>query len=474
MQCSELESNLFPRLAKKASLFGGVLMAFLIAGCGGSTTKQTSTTTASPQTYFAPVVSGVTYTNGSNSVSLLTPQTYSIDDAGGTFSQSAFGLLNTPGSQVLTAGGLSVGQRGLRSLGIDVSYVCCNSSNGNAVYYPVTYPTPEPGSFAVELAGQTGGLVQLLGQPVAPLVAATQCPNFTTPQTYQFITLPEPSTQQGTNPRGKWNSNTDTAYGSVDIVSSGSTVKFQNINQSTLGGGTPANSYPSSATGACALTEYGNVTNVPGQLVITNPGNGQTVPAQAKIGIGANTGLLVEDNASSTSPDNGGPSNLLGAGSGTVGLPKPSSDITGTVVGAQYLGFIYTAGTGNQANWSSNLASFGFPAGTAPANCSSLVPSTVTNPIYGGDYANNLQANNGYGICDFAIDLGAPTANGLYTNATVYVGGGFPTNTSGTTACGSNCFSAVGIAGQLNGKSAIFVLGVDSTQPWAIYLLQSN
>jgi hypothetical protein len=32
----------------------------------------------------------------------------------------------------------------------------------------------------------------------------------------------------------------------------------------------------------------------------------------------------------------------------------------------------------------------------------------------------------------------------------------------------------VAIAGQLNGKYAIFVLGVDSTQPWAIYLMQSN
>ena len=35
-------------------------------------------------------------------------------------------------------------------------------------------------------------------------------------------------------------------------------------------------------------------------------------------------------------------------------------------------------------------------------------------------------------------------------------------------------FPAMAVAGQLNGKFAIFVLGVDARQPWAIYLLQSN
>jgi hypothetical protein len=38
----------------------------------------------------------------------------------------------------------------------------------------------------------------------------------------------------------------------------------------------------------------------------------------------------------------------------------------------------------------------------------------------------------------------------------------------------TDSISAVAIAGQLNGKYAVFLLGVDSTQPWAIYLLQSN
>jgi hypothetical protein len=94
-----------------------------------------------------------------------------------------------------------------------------------------------------------------------------------------------------------------------------------------------------------------------------------------------------------------------------------------------------------------------------------------------------VQANGGYGNCDFAIDLGAQdsSTNGLFPSATVYVGAGFcPSN--GSAACPPVAqpyhFSAVAIAGQLNGKYAIFLIGEDTTgspnQAWGIYLLQSN
>ena len=157
-------------------------------------------------------------------MSLDAPLTYTIDDTAGTFSQTAYGLLGIPGSQVLTAGVLSVGQRGLRSLGIDVNYV----TNGSTFSPVIPSNAPEAGSFAVELADQTGGLVQLLGQPVAPLVAATQCPNFTTSQTYQFLTIPAPLLTAGTAGGGtSWDPTAETAYGSVDISSSGSTVTFK-------------------------------------------------------------------------------------------------------------------------------------------------------------------------------------------------------------------------------------------------------
>jgi hypothetical protein len=102
--------------------------------------------------------------------------------------------------------------------------------------------------------------------------------------------------------------------------------------------------------------------------------------------------------------------------------------------------------------------------------------------LYGGDFTGNnpaastVQSGGGFGNCDFAIDLGAQDAstNGLYPAATVYVGSGFAANTTGK----SYSFPAVAIAGQLNGKFAIFLIGEDTVgspnQAWGIYLLQSN
>jgi hypothetical protein len=63
----------------------------------------------------------------------------------------------------------------------------------------------------------------------------------------------------------------------------------------------------------------------------------------------------------------------------------------------------------------------------------------------------------------------------LYEGATVWVGASTATNTST-----ANAYSipAVAIAGTLNGKYAIFLIGEDTVgspnQAWGIYLLQSN
>jgi hypothetical protein len=84
-----------------------------------------------------------------------------------------------------------------------------------------------------------------------------------------------------------------------------------------------------------------------------------------------------------------------------------------------------------------------------------------------------VQAAGGYGNCNVAIDLGAQTGNGLYPNATVYVGQAFSANTVSQAIS----FPAVAIAGQINGKYAIFLIGSQNTfsQPgWGIYLLQSS
>jgi len=486
MQRSELENNLFPRLVGKACLLSGVWMAFLIAGCGGGTTtaKQTTATTVSPQTYFAPYVAGA---------GPLSTLAYTIDDGAGTFSQTTYHPENEVGPQVLNAGTLTVGERGLRSLGIGASYSFDSTTDQ---YEHTTYSTAQPGSFAVELAGQAGGFVQMVGQSVEPLVAATECPNFSSAQTYQFVTIPaiEDQILQAGSPiqqqADTWNPTTDTAYGSVDIVSSGSTVYFKNIHQYTLpsvgGTGVPAQSSSSSATGVCGPTVLGSITGVPGQYVVYDPGITSAQPPQAAIGIGP-TGLLVEDNGSTSGGTLAGTSpaihyeNVLGAGTGAVGLPKPSSTLdTGAVVGAQYLGFIYGAGTvssstGPAVAWSSHLASFS-GLSSVSTNCASFAAQTGTlsNGIYGGDFTNNdpSTSSNGFGNCDFAIDLGAQDSsnNGLYSKAKVWVGAKYAANSTGKTYF----FQAVAIAGQLGGKYAVFLIGQDSTQPWAIYLLQSN
>jgi hypothetical protein len=133
----------------------------------------------------------------------------------------------------------------------------------------------------------------------------------------------------------------------------------------------------------------------------------------------------------------------------------------------------------SSSGWSSTVASFGFSS--VPADCSAVTASTATL-IYGGDFPNNdpsgaaVQSAGGFGNCDFAIDLGAQdsTNNGLYPAAAVWVGASFSGNTTGA----SYSFPAVAIAGQLGGKNAIFLLGVDTTgspnQAQGIYLLQSN
>jgi hypothetical protein len=459
------------------------------AGCGSGSKSAPPQQQAAPQSYFAPFVSGATYsTIGGDGTVQQTPlggvyQTFTLDDTANSFSQTSY-QLQTPtqqGPQVLNAGNISVGQRGLRSLFLSVNYAA-NSATGR--YQPIPYPPPVPVGFALELANQAGGLIQLPGQPVAPLVPATQCPSLAQAQTYQFLTIPGPLSQQlaGQTPDYSWDPVTDTAYGSVDISSSGSTITFANLHQFTLpssgGSGVPTQPASSPAKGVCASTFLGNVINVAYPVTITTPGNGQSADAQATIGIGP-SGLLVENNghtgAATTPPGAVAQplyNNLLGAGTGAVGLPKPAGALdTGSLVGSQYLGFVYAAGvytSGTTAAWSSHLASFGFA--NVPASCGSIGAAPTGTLIYGGDFPNDDPATPGN--CDLAVDLGTQdsSTNGLYSHATVWIGASYAGNTTAT----NYSFPAVAIAGQLSGKNAIFVLGIDSTQPWAIYLLQSN
>jgi hypothetical protein len=168
---------------------------------------------------------------------------------------------------------------------------------------------------------------------------------------------------------------------------------------------------------------------------------------------------------------------FLGSGTGALGLPQPSSAVdTKALSGAQYVGVIYGGGSGNK-DWTSRIASFGFPS--APTGCPS---GSLQLPIFGGDFPNNdptqspANTPTGFGNCDIGIDLGQQSSSqaGLFPNATIYLSQEF----TGNTTAGTYSFPATAIAGQLNGKYAVFVIGVDTTgtpnQAWGVYLFQSN
>ncbi len=456
--------------------FAGLLLLVLAGGCGGSTPPTlVATTHAGPQTYFSPLVEGSTVAGGVAGVNV----TYTIDDVGDAFSLSTFALnSNQKGFQVADAGFIAPGARGLLELGLLASYQF--NSSGQSVATTYTRQQNQPGGFALELANQAGGLAQFVGEPVTPLVPTTsECPSIGTAKTYLFVTIPGAlRNSNATVLPLTWDPLKETAYGSVDISTDGSTVKLANIKHSLLpsSGGSLQPANPTSVAGACGQSIYGNTISIPGEVSVLNPGQGQTNPTQAIAGISP-SGLLVEDNGTHLASTGLSLDYLsaLGAGTGAIGLPRPSTalDLT-ALTGAQYMGFIYGAGTSGAntstpTGWSSHLASFG-GFSSVPSTC----PAGTSNPIYGGSFTGDdpSTSSNGFGLCNVTIELGAqdPSNPGLFPTARVSIGATYVANTTRAT----DSFSAVAIAGQLNGKFAIFVLGVDSTQPWEIDLLQSN
>lgn len=461
-------------LVPPGTVLAGVLagaLAGVLTACstsGNLPAPAPAASAAGPQLYMTPVI------YGGPASATSTVATYSIDDQALTFAQRTYAFGDTQsGPQIQYAGDTILLARGLEEL--ELTYACGQGTINGCT--GVSYPSPQTGSgWAVELPDQSGGLVQLAGQPSTPMVPAVTCPSMTGAETFLFVTLPTPL-QPGAANLTPWNPQLDTAYGSVDISASGNTVTLANIRQyllPSMGGGAPANAPASSVTGACSPTVYGETVAIPPGPAVSQRGVNVTTGPQATMGVGP-SGLLVEDNGSGSS---GTPpyENALGAGTGAIGLPESAGAVdTGSLVGSQYLGFYYLAdSSGASTNWSSAVASLGSPS-NVPSTCPSV--TGVTNPLYGGDFPNNdpSSSTGGYGNCDLVIDLGIedPATGGLYPGATVYVGPGFGTYTGETYG-----FPAVAIAGQLNGRYAIFLIGEDTTgspgQVWGIYMLQSD
>jgi hypothetical protein len=463
------------RMTKNSSVAGSLglltLLAALAAGCGGGSSAKT-TTPPPAQT------SATTYLAGPVNNSSLS--TYTIDDTTMIFSQFIYSFTSGSyqGPQMEYSGPFTVLPRGLRSLGINYA----DGTSGAQTYDP-----PLLGNWTFELAGQAGGFVDLeqQGALFAPLVSAQACPSFAKPAAFQFVSLPAVLSLA-------FNAQQDTAYGTVDISASGDAVTFNNIQQFTNAGVqltsyqnlgiNPAPAAIKSITGACSPSFFGATVSVPNPLIIKNPGPNQSITPPATVGIGP-SGLLVEANGNASEGSSktvlNGYQPFMGAGTGAMGLPQPSAPVDPSALGsAEFLGVFFADGgsSGTPAS-RSFLASFGFPAQGMPSNCPSA-PTANGTILLGGDFPGNdpTKAPAGYGNCDVSISLGAQDAsnNGLFPTATITFGASFSGNSTGQ----AYSIPANVIAGQLNGKYAIFLIGVDSTgspnQDWGIYLFQSN
>ncbi len=450
-------------------------MAAMAIGCGSNKVTTVVTTTADPsQLYFAP---------GMDNSNLAT---YAIDDTANTFVRSTYG---PSGATITDAGTISTSALPDGIVSLAATYI---NSGGNGTVTSSIYPVA--GSWAVVLPGQAALIdLNIPAEPTsqqtyttaidyfAPAVPANSCPSLPTAQTFQFVTIPNRLNSSSALQKNAWNPKLETAYGSVQVVTSGSSVAFSSVTQNLLpeyavNAATPP-SFSTAAKAVCAPTYYGQVISVPGVTTVNS--NGIFTPT-ATIGIGP-SGFMVEDAGSGAADATTGLAyeNLLGAGYGAIGLPQPSSDLTSALIGAQYRGFLYFPATSSSSAFSL-IASFG-GISNPQTSCAPLLsqlsaasPRPSSNIVYGGEFAGNNPASNATGNCDLAIDLGAKqAANGLY-DATIYVGAAFPQNSSGVLYS----FSAVAVAGQLDGKNAIFVIGADTTgspsRAWGIYLLQSN
>lgn len=328
---------------------------------------------------------------------------------------------------------------------------------------------PGAGVLANFLSVNTSGTPAKISAAPTALAQNTACPNSSTPAQFLYVTVPYVTVLP------------DLAdYGIVGITSQGAAVTFNS--QPFLVG---SQAQPSSTvTGGCSQTVFGALTAYP----LNSFGN-SSHPELISIG---NSGLL----ASSFEPASGA-SSAFGGGTGVIGVAVPSSPLNvSSVVAATYNGFIFSPRNGaTQSSYDITVlaSAFGDNTATSPA-CSSLQASLAANngqgsgnvpvlpsanTIYGGEFLtmsvsgeiNDPTGTSGSENCDVAIDLGTQdsSSNGLFPNATVFIGSGFPPfSASNPWACGGVCavsFPAAAIVGQAQGHYVIFVSASSQSTP---------
>jgi len=334
-----------------------------------------------------------------------------------------------------------------------------------------TAPSPafEPAGFTLEIPGRVAFFrpdtaTDLNGNPAAaPPVAAVpgSCLSFIMGVNFQFVTMPN-VVLEGTN-SAVWNAASDTAYGSFQVSTSGTTWYFFNLSQFTLAQ-SPSQPSANFSPGLCAPAIMGTVVSIPPNSSISTTDT-----------------LMV------------GPSGffILNQGPGlssAVGLPQPTSPLnTSNMVSLHYLGFV-------------SEPSIPFPSCSAPCTPTEPPPNPIASfapcphatcaagaSLLGGEFplANAIDSTSDDPTqpvnANIIINLGSQnaTSNGLYNSATVTIpdpnsvctGSAEGQDSQGNPTC---TFPAVAVAGALENKYAIFLIAQDivNQSPMSIYLFQ--
>jgi hypothetical protein len=343
---------------------------------------------------------------------------------------------------------------------------------------------PITGAWAVEIPGagvlanflslhSAGSGVSANAAPVA-MAENTACPNFSSQTPFLYVAVPRQALTGDT-----------VDYGGVNISVQGSAVTF-NAKPFLIG---PVAQAVSTVTGGCSSTNLGALT--------AYPLNSFGTPSNLELVSMGEAGLFVS-NFSSGSTNNLG---AFGGRAGVIGVAEPSAPVdVSAVVGAKYNGFVYAPlNTVPETYDITALASaFGDDPATSQA-CSALQSSLMANngqgaktvpvlpsanSLYGGEFltitgagaVNDPSGASGSENCDVAIDLGTQDSanNGLFPNATVFIGSNYPPfSTANPWICphlGSACavsFPAAAIVAKVKGQYVIFLVGSAVSSPAA-------
>jgi hypothetical protein len=411
-------------------LFSTAFGALVMAGCGGSASPSTPTSTKD-SVYTYQGVGNVVPAN-ENAAAYIPFWTFVVGETESSFRYNDI-TATTTSSDVVSG-----------SYVADSGYLALQPVGGS-----LTYALTIPGEAALLRPGNN---------TTPPVIAAgmTSCPVLKSSETFLFVALPG----------AYWTSTGNAAYGTIQAStdSTGTAWSFSGQSQSLLAStGTPP-PYPASFTGTCGQGITGwSVGVVP---TIAAPYNNATLSISP-------SGFFTE---SATGEQTGSNIGANYPQPPFVGLVAPSSALDTTSLAAgKYLGFMYESLPGN---------SQAPPTATQLVSFGTVTPGSGTM-IIGGvfpkDDPSQTPASN------ITVNFGSESASqdGLYTGVAVTIpdtstiagtcaknGGTSSTSSSGALLCS---FPAVAVAGNPTGKFAIFLIGQDPTQsnaPFGLYLYQ--